>query len=772
MIRRYKRLVMVIKTVMSLCTLESAITVADELISIVPQPMNIKKVGSHFILNKNSKIVAKPKSINVADYLARKLRTVTGFPLPIITDNKKQINKNIIIFAIDKTASDDKEGYKLNVKSDYVKITAPTQTGLFYGTQSLLQLFPAEVVTDKLQTKIKWQIPGVQINDKPRFKWRGLHLDVGRHFFTVQEVKQFLDTMALYKYNTFHWHLTEDQGWRIEIKKYPKLTQIGSIRKSSPIPEHREKADNKTYSGFYTQNEIREVVAYAKKLHITIVPEIEMPGHSQAAVAAYPWLGNTNNKVEVRTTWGVSMYTYNLEERTFQFLQDVLDEVMELFPSKYIHIGGDEAPKQQWLNSKNAMAKMKKEGLKNAHELQSYFIKRIENYLNAHGRYLIGWDEILEGGLAPNAAVMSWRSEEGGTIAANSRHYAVMTPGEYCYFDLYQALDNKYEPPAMGGCVTLEKVYSYNPIPKAVKKENEKFILGAQGNLWTEFIPNFKQLQYQAFPRALALAEVVWSNQNKKNWKQFKKRMIKQYKRLELLQINYRLDSPEPEFNSFLFKKLAIIKFINIPKDMVIHYTTDGTKPTKQSAIYNNPIKIDKSCLIKAIYQKDNGRISSPTTVRCVKQKFTVPTDLTNGWICHYAKGTFSKVPDFSTLKNVKKTVVKTYDINHASTKDLFTLGYFGWIKIPKDGIYCFSTASDDGSIMTLAGGIIIDNDGLHSYNEEKIKIALKAGYYPIHIGYIERGGGERLDVFMQGPNMPKQTLPEKLLFHSAKQNP
>lgn len=410
------------------------------------------------------------------------------------------------------------EGYILDIDS-LIVIEASDASGHFYGMMSLLQRIGERKHTVYVQK--------VRIEDAPAFQWRGLHLDVSRHFFTVDEVKRFLDLMALYKFNTFHWHLTDDQGWRIEIKKYPKLTSVGGYRDSTVIGHYSDsprRYDTNKYGGFYTQAQIKEVVAYAKMLQIDVVPEIEMPGHARAALAAYPELSCSGEQMNVVGLWGVFDEIFCSKESTIVFLQNVLDEVIALFPSQYIHIGGDEAPKVEWNKCDECHQVMEANGLHDAHELQSYFIGRMDTYLTAKGKKLIGWDEILEGGLSPNAAVMSWRGEEGGIEAAKQSHYVVMTPTTYCYFDYYQS-GHSSEPLAIGGYLPLEKVYNYSPVPEGLTPEQSQFILGGQANLWTEYVPNFKQVEYMVYPRALAMIQSLWCEE-KPNYKAFLKTYV------------------------------------------------------------------------------------------------------------------------------------------------------------------------------------------------------------------------------------------------------
>ena len=425
------------------------------------------------------------------------------------------------------------DAYRLISDESGLKVEASSEKGFFYACQSLAQLI--EIYNNQ-------QFPQFRIQDAPAFSWRGLHLDVSRHFFPVAEIKKMLRTMSFYKLNVFHWHLTDDQGWRIEIKRYPNLCKTGSRRKETLVGHasaRPEIMDGMEYGGYYTQEEIRSVVAFADTLGITIVPEIEMPGHSQAAVTAYPWLGVTGKNPGVWTKWGVSPFILAPKDSVFTFLENVLSEVMDLFPSRYIHIGGDEATKEHWMESAWVQKKIKELGLKDEHELQSWFIQRIEKFVNAKGRQIIGWDEILEGGLAPNAAVMSWRGEAGGIQAAKMKHPVVMSPGNPVYFDHYQS-ENAAEPLAIGGLNTLEKVYAYHPLPESLNAEEKKYILGAQANLWTEYITTDSHLEYMAFPRAMALAEACWTPKEKKNYPDFLSRLESHRKIWKRMGLNYR----------------------------------------------------------------------------------------------------------------------------------------------------------------------------------------------------------------------------------------
>lgn len=526
---------------------ESTLVNAEE-ISIIPRPAQIEITRGTFEITPETKIYAEngnPEAVRVAEKLIYKMAKASGIELKIIEHPGGELPENSILFSTMGSKSDlGPEGYQLTVDDKRIEVRAPEAAGLFYGLQTLYQLLPPEIEGTSPISIVQWLIPGVSIEDKPRFNWRGLHLDVGRHFMPVGFIKDYLDHMAMHKLNTFHWHLTEDQGWRIEIKKYPRLTEVGAWRKETLVGHLRDEPrryDAQRYGGYYTQDEVREIVAYAKDRFITVVPEIEMPGHARAAIAAYPELGVTGEEIEVATHWGIFTDIYNVEEETFNFIEDVLTEVMELFPSEYIHIGGDEAKKDQWVASERIQQQIKELGLKDEHELQSYFITRIEKFLNENGRKLIGWDEILEGGLAPNAAVMSWRGTEGGIAAAKSGHYVVMTPESHVYFDYYQSPEDtlRREPLAIGGFTPIEKVYHYEPVPEELTAEEAKYIMGAQANVWTEYLKTPEQVNYMVFPRVSALAEVVWTPKEVKDWNRFMNDLPKQLRRYEYRGINF-----------------------------------------------------------------------------------------------------------------------------------------------------------------------------------------------------------------------------------------
>ncbi len=498
-----------------------------ESINVIPKPVKVIPGMGVFEIKPSTPICATLDAVKVGEALQK----ILGLALEVSADGICPPGA-ILLTMKDANPALGNEGYSLSVSPAGMILRAPKAAGLFYAVMTLLQLLPLSG---------EKHIPAVEIEDQPRFQWRGVMLDVGRHLFSLQFIFRLIDAMALQKQNVLHWHLTEDQGWRIEIQRYPRLTEIGSQRAASPIHTDRNTLDGKPYGGYYTQEQVKQVVAYAAERFITVVPEIEMPGHAMGALTSYPELGCTGGPYEVRQFWGVENDVFCAgNEQVFEFLQNVLDEVLDLFPSQIIHIGGDECPKVRWEKCPKCQAAIEKNGLRNEHELQSYFIRRIETYLNSKGRRLLGWDEILEGGLAPNASVMSWRGIEGGVQAIKEGHDVVMTPNSYCYLDYYQSEDKTAEPPAIGGFLPLEKVYSYDPIPLGSTAEEAAHILGAQGNLWTEYISTEEQAGYMYFPRATALAEVAWSSPDGRDFADFQKRLEGFLPRLAALGLNYR----------------------------------------------------------------------------------------------------------------------------------------------------------------------------------------------------------------------------------------
>lgn len=575
---------------------------------VVPMPLEINTTQQASFLLKSGVTVYYPagneKMQRNAEFLASYVKAQTGIELQV---QAGEGGKGGIVLQLG-LANDNPEAYQLKVDASQVVISSPSEAGVFYGIQTLRKAVDVAEGSNV-------ELPAVEINDQPRFGYRGMMLDVGRHFFSMDEIKTYIDMMALHNINRFHWHLSEDQGWRIEIKKYPKLTEIGSMRKETVIGHNSGKYDGKPYGGFYTQEQAKEIVAYAAERYITVIPEIDLPGHMQAALAAYPELGCTGGPYEVWTQWGVSDNVLCAgNDQTIQFIKDVLAEIVEIFPSEYIHVGGDECPKVKWSTCPKCQARIKALGLKsdNKHtkeeRLQSYVIHEAEEFLNSKGRKMIGWDETLEGGLAPNATVMSWRGEAGGIEAAKQHHDVVMTPNTYLYFDYYQSKDTETEPMAIGGYLPIERVYSYEPMPKSLSPEEQKYIVGVQANLWTEYIPDFKQVQYMVLPRMAALSESQWCAPEKKNYEAFLQRVSRLVNIYAKNGWNYAthifdvmLDlKPNTETGTLD----AVARTIdNAP----IYYTLDGSEPTTASEKYTDVIKIDKPCTLRTVAIRPSG---------------------------------------------------------------------------------------------------------------------------------------------------------------------
>ena len=532
---------------------------------IIPQPQEIQRGDGHFQLSPGAKVVTDFGSRKTGKFLAERLRQSTGYPFKTGVKFFSRTPVPNAIFLTTQCADTNlgAEGYELTVATNSVVIRAPTQAGLFYGAQTLLQLLPPEIFSSNVVTNVDWQMPCLAIRDWPRFKWRGLMLDVSRHFYNKAEVEKILDEMAMHKLNTFHWHLTDDQGWRIQIKKYPRLTQIGAWRTSEKLAAPRGEGNysgnahpawmapaadkfgpDGRYGGFYTQKDIREVVAYAAARHITIVPEIEMPGHAVAALAAYPQFGcGGTYSTDVKA--GVNPGVFDPSNpATFKFLDDVLAEVFQLFPGQFVHVGGDEVNAKvkaaTWAKSPSCQALMKREGLKNTDELQDWFTRQIEKFVNAHGKRLIGWSEIASSGVTTNAAIMDWRG--GGLDAARTGHDVVMTPTQFCYLDYYQSTNHATEPHAIGGFLPLGKVCAFEPVPTDLPPQFQSHILGGQCNLWTEYVASLPHAEYMIWPRTCALAEVTWSSKASRNWSDFQRRLQVDEARLAELGVNYRPD--------------------------------------------------------------------------------------------------------------------------------------------------------------------------------------------------------------------------------------
>ncbi|MCJ8165715.1 family 20 glycosylhydrolase [Pontibacter sp. E15-1] len=576
------------------------LVLAQEPVSIIPQPVSIQRSEGSFVIDSHTSMHLENEIKELkpaAEFLAARIKEISGYELPI----KKRKGKAIKL-AIESIVGIGAEGYQLNVSPSGISIKANSKAGIVYGIQSVLQTLPA------VRTNAALQVPAMRVADYPRFGWRGMHLDVSRHFFSPEAVKQYIDLMAMYKMNTLHWHLVDDPGWRIEIKKYPKLTEVGAWRvdqndKPWDARPQAKPGEEPTYGGYYTQEQVKDIVAYAMQRNVRVVPEIEMPGHVASAIAAYPHL-SCSGKPQLPITGGdytgISSNYCPGNEEVFAFLEDVLDEVVALFPSQYVHIGGDEVDKSGWKKCPKCQARMQAEGLENVEELQSYFIKRMEKYLLTKNRRIIGWDEILEGGLAPQATVMSWRGESGGIAAAKMGHDVIMTPGSPVYFDHYQA-GPEGEPLAIGGFNTLKKVYDYEPIPKELTPAEARHVLGAQANVWTEYIPTASQLEYMVLPRMLALAEVVWSPKESRDWASFNQRLQPQFKAFDQKGLTYSKGNFTVDIKPSSEGGKLLVSLFTEAMNGEVYYTLNGAEPTTQSIKYTQPIQIDSSVVLKAV---------------------------------------------------------------------------------------------------------------------------------------------------------------------------
>ena len=579
---------------------------------VIPLPQEVSLTqGNPFKLNGNV-LIAYPENNALlqrnAEFLSEYIRQSTGYAPKTKAIAAGEQVKNAITLGLDPDIA-NKEGYVLTTTPEGISINGQTENGVFYGIQTLRKSIPAEA---KGATIL---IPAGEIKDEPRFSYRGMHLDVGRHFFPIEFIKKYIDLLALHNMNTFHWHLTEDQGWRIEIKKYPKLTEIGSQRSRTVIGRNTQEYDNTPYGGFYTQEEAKEIVKYAQERYITVIPEVDLPGHMLAALAAYPEMGCTGGPYEVCPRWGVFEDVLCIgNDKTMQFLEDVMSEIIEIFPSEYVHIGGDEAPRDRWKECPKCQARIKAEGLKAdknhtaEDRLQSYCMTRIEKFLNSKGRRIIGWDEILEGDVAPNATVMSWRGASGGIKAAQMGHDVIMTPNTYCYFDYYQTADTKDEPLGIGGYVPIEKVYSLDPTFD-LNEEQKKHIIGAQANLWTEYIATTEHVEYMVLPRMAALAEVQWTQPEKKDFKDFTTRLASLMKFYQRDGFNYakHVFDLKADFTPDVAKKAVVVTLSTID-DAPIYYTLDGTEPTTASLKYIEPVVITETADFQAVVIRPEGK--------------------------------------------------------------------------------------------------------------------------------------------------------------------
>ena len=743
---------MILSVVFGLGSCKPTKTFNPKEVAIIPQPQKMILGESSFRFSQNTEfVVENAEQQAIAGFLAGNFQKVADWKLKVSVGGSEGSNQ--VFFKTDPTLG--AEAYSLEVKKDRIEIKASQPAGFFYAIQTLRQLLPVGIESSKKLEKADWIVPVVSISDGPQFKWRGYMLDVARHFFPKQDVLQMIDYLALHKINTLHFHLTDDQGWRIEIKKYPKLTEVGAWRvdredkhwNSRPKQSPGEKA---TYGGFYTQEDIKEIVAYAQSRFITVLPEIEMPAHANAALAAYPQLSCTGGPFTVLPggVWPITDIYCAGKDSTFLFMQDVLTEVMDLFPSKYIHIGGDEATKTEWEKCPLCQKRIKSEGLKNVGELQSYFIKRIEKFVNSKNKVLMGWDEIIEGGLPAEATVISWRGFQGGIEAANAGHDVVMTPTSDCYIDYYQGPMDQ-EPLAIGGYLPLSKVYNFNPVPPELSTEGAKHILGGQANLWTEYVPNFKHAEYMTFPRLAALSEALWSPKEVRNWADFSRRIQLMMNRYDEMGLNYAKSafkvSAKTQFDDV--KKQLAITLSSELSGVEIRYTIDGSEPTVQSPLYTEPVLLTKSSELKAI-----PIVNGVAVAKSISQSFNInkatvkPVKYAIPFNKHYkGSGDYSLVNGIRGTTNhsdgewqgweganmeVVVDLQQQTDISTISVGALQNVG--AWILFPKKVEFLVST---DGLKFEKVGEAINDADPLSG---EKLLKNFSGTFKPVKAGFVK----------------------------------
>jgi hexosaminidase len=741
--------------------------------TIIPAPNYYKASGDSLVIKGKVKIKFEKQKFN-----SKELKTAQLFE-NILNDKLPNKSAGISIqFNTTDNTLVNKESYKISITQKGILVTGRDE-GLFYATQSLLQLLPNYLSNNK-----QLKLPCIEIEDQPRYSYRGLHLDVSRHFFSVDIIKDFISQMSYYKLNNFHWHLTDDQGWRIEVKKYPKLTDVGSKRAQTLVGNKFERSpmffDGNPYGGFYTQDEIKEVVQFAQDHYVNIIPEIEMPGHATAAITAYPNLACFPERpYKVIESWGVFEDVFCAgKEETFTFLEDVLTEVIALFPSKYIHIGGDECPKTRWKTCPNCQKRIKDLGLKNEHELQSYLTKRIEKFLNANGRQILGWDEILEGGLAPNAAVMSWRGEAGGISAAKQKHSVIMNPEQYLYFDYNQGYSPQ-EPLTVGRLTTVEKAYNYNPTPAdSLTVDEQKYIMGVQSNLWTEYLTSPAKLNYMLYPRLFALAEIAWTETQNKNYNNFVlSRMPHHLEKLELQKRLYKVPTPFGTTETALIASKYVLDVQPTIKNGQIFYTIDGYNPDETAELYKKPVTINipkgEYRTIKTIQINSSGRRSSISKilVRNPDLKSALAINPTKqGLKYDYYTGTlFQQTQDLDLEKPTSSGIhqgVISSEKWKSKVERYIGLKFDGYIFIPETANYTLSTLSDDGSKLFIDTELIVDNDGIHWLNEAFGATKLEKGFHKIKISYFDQIGGTSLSCFIQQEGKEKQEISASQLYY------
>ena len=740
---------------------------------IIPKPQTITPKSGSFVFSASTQIITSQDTEGLqflGSYLSEMFDKAAGFSLAQSIATSPDDNTLFLHLTPDFQGS--AEAYELTVTSQQITIKANHASGLFYGIQSLRQLLSAAIESNTVQNDVAWEVPAVTISDAPRFEYRGMQMDVSRHFFDADELKTFIDRLALFKFNRFHIHLTDDQGWRLQIKQYPALTERGAWRTMNHQDEvciERAKKDltfalpqkhfknmdrEEVYGGFYTQEQMKDVIDYATNRGITIVPEIDMPGHMRAAIDSYPELSlSCVDGAKWGKTFSVSLCP--CEEGVFDFVEKVLGEVAALFPGEYIHIGADEVDKATWAEALQCQELMQREGLESVEELQSYFVKRVEQFLNSQGKKMIGWDEALEGGINASTTIMYWRGwrPEKPVEAAEGGHDVIMTPTSHCYFD-YQPDDK-----------SITHVYNFDPIPAALQGKHEDRIKGVQANLWSEYIPTMARLDYMSMPRMMSLAEVAWTME--KDETDFLWRVNNIYPRLDEIDIHYRLpDIPNlPSHDVFLKTDTLDLEKPSLIDE--IRYTADGTIPDLTSTLYEGPVAVMSTTTFNIASFRKGQRVNV-YEAKFEQQTYRKPESVSTapGLTLKRYEGNFYKVADMDQQKPVSTTIATTVGVEVAAKEDNFGLWYSGYFEAPQDGVYTFYLSSDDGSTLEIGDQLVIDNDGRHGARELRRQIALAKGKHPINIRFFEAGGDESLrwQYHLKGKPTQKADIPAKLL--------
>lgn len=741
--------------------------------SIIPAPLQVQKSVGKFTLSEAT-VIAPSQFPELSDYLQLQIKSIVGLDLKVANGASSAIS-----LAVNSDLGDNEEAYYMKITPNQISIVGKTEKGIFYGIQSLIQLLP-------VGKSSKTDIPCQTINDAPRFAWRGMLLDVSRHFVPKNDVKKFIDLLALHKLNVLHWHLTDDQGWRIEIKKYPKLTSVGAWREDrrgevwNIDDEQREPypAEKPLYGGYYTQDDIREIVRYASVRNVQIIPEIEMPGHSRAALVAYPQFSCFGKETKVASAgyvgenWDFSDPYCAGNDETFTFIENILEEVMALFPTQYIHVGGDECSKRIWKTCTKCQKRIKDEKLKNEFELQSYFISRIEKYINSKGKRMIGWQEILEGGMNPSAIIQPWKDEtalEVALEAAKAGHQLIMSPSTHLYFD------KPWTETVTDRAISLEKTYNYEPVPEGLDTSCVPFIKGLEACMWAELTPGFSDVEYQSLPRMAALAEVGWSTKENKNWINFETRLTSLKQLYKHLAVNYYVPMPLVEQDKTIFTDKAEVRFGKSVNGNSIRYTTNGTEPTMLSKAFKKPFTITKSTTYKVAAFDKWGQKSKTTKVVFEKQTYRNPVKFSNsdkGFSYQLYSGKIRNVDHIESATPTKNGTTDSITVIDRNGNEHGGMILNGHIQVPEKGIYTFYLASDDGSKLYIGDYCVVDNNGFtaaKNSNGEWLyktgKIALEKGIHPITIRYFDWGGGENLRAMFEGPGIVRQNISAANLF-------